>query len=352
MAKMRSVDRLKYLLKCSAAYALYGVGLLHLWKRIALRSKAVVLTYHRVLSDDARARSWSHPAIIVSPETFERQMRLLSRWFTVLRLSEFESHLKSRSPFKTASCLVTFDDGWRETYTEAWPVLRRLRMPATVFLPVTYIGSDDVFWQEHLGRLLCQVWQFARQGPDERRVATELLSGSGFEGVLDLQSDAVKETIIDLVRAKKSDTGWTPGAALDRLEKLSQNDAASEIDRFLTWDQVLEMSADDISFGAHGETHRMLTSLPRTEVDRELRVARQKLTEKLRNEISAVSYPNGSWSPAVAAAAAEAGFTSGFSMRRGPVSVDDDQFVLRRVNIFDDVTSNTPMFLARLLGVF
>ena len=120
----------------------------------------------------------------------------------------------------------------------------------------------------------------------------------------------------------------------------------------MTWDDVKEMSADGVTFGAHGETHRVLTHLSPAELDREMRVSRETLETMLGREVRSVSYPNGNWNSMVTAAAERAGFNLGFSMIRGPVTSRDNRFVVRRVNIFDDVTRNQPMFLARVLGVF
>jgi hypothetical protein len=74
-----------------AMEVLYASGLLSLWKRAALRNRAVVLMYHRVLSDDARSASASHPGIVVRRQTFERQLRVITRHFRVLTPAEFEA---------------------------------------------------------------------------------------------------------------------------------------------------------------------------------------------------------------------------------------------------------------------
>jgi peptidoglycan/xylan/chitin deacetylase (PgdA/CDA1 family) len=352
MRPLSHADRLKYALKVVAADVMYRLGLLHVWKWVVFRRKAIVLTYHRVLSHEAMAESWSHPAIVVTPETFERHMRVLSKTFKVLPLSEFQARLTTGAGFEAGSCLVTFDDGWSETYDEAWPVLQRHRVPATVFLPVRFIGSDDVFWQERLGELLYMAWQMVQRDPLASARVAEALRGSGLDTVVSFDAATVKQDVLDLVRAKKTHDGWNPDAAIQRLLELTGSTGASPVDRFMTWDQVREMSRDSVTFGSHGETHRMLTTLTESEVDREMVASRRALETRLERPVEAVSYPNGNCSPAIAEAARRAGFAMGFSMNRGPVASGDDRFLVRRVNIFEDVTSSEPMFLARVLGVF
>src|SRR5690554_7133710 len=124
---MTMLMAVKYWIKNALAHMLFYSGLLHLYRRLKLRGKAVVLTYHRVLSDEERRNSFSNQAIVVSPRTFERQLRFLKRHCKLLSAADFERHLRERKPFATGSCLITFDDGWRDNYTNALPILRRYR---------------------------------------------------------------------------------------------------------------------------------------------------------------------------------------------------------------------------------
>ena len=47
-------------------------------------------------------------------------------------------------------CLLTFDDGWRDTYATAYPWLKRFGMPATVFIATGSIERRGGFWVEQL----------------------------------------------------------------------------------------------------------------------------------------------------------------------------------------------------------
>ena len=105
---MRSAKRM---LKGAIVAFAYRTGLLQLHLRRKLSGCALVLTYHRVLPPEASAESFSTDAIVVSPETFRRQMRLLRRLFTPLSADEFARALSARQ-LPANACVVTFDDGW------------------------------------------------------------------------------------------------------------------------------------------------------------------------------------------------------------------------------------------------
>jgi peptidoglycan/xylan/chitin deacetylase (PgdA/CDA1 family) len=344
-------QRLRYAAKWLVAHVLYASGALHLWKRIVLRRRAVVLMYHRVLPDPVLARTWSHPAIIVRRETFDRHMQLLRRHFNVLSLTDFEAHLSSGKPFETASCLVTFDDGWRDTYVEAWPILQKHRVPAVVFMPVRFIGAACVFWQEQLGGLLFEVWEIGQRDIEFASRAAATLEPHGLSSVLALRPESARQSVLALVQSSKYRNPATAAEAVHAIEALlGRTTATSTVDTFMDWEQAREMSALGVSFGAHSVTHRIMTTLTPDEVEEEVVGSRTVLARELDGEVSAFSYPNGDWRPDIADVVRRERFRVAFSTERGFVAPDDNPFAVRRINIHEDVTSSGPMFLARLVG--
>jgi len=87
----------------------------------------------------------------VTPETFEQQLRYLrDEGFHTTSLEEWWGAMQSQEPIPGRAVLLTFDDGFLDFRTYAWPLLKRFGFSAIVFLVAEKIGSiwDDVRGEE------------------------------------------------------------------------------------------------------------------------------------------------------------------------------------------------------------
>lgn len=344
---------LKQAIKRGLAWILDVSGVLRLWHAWAFRDAAIVLMYHRVLSPDERRRTGSHPAIVVSAETFAMHMAVLRRRFTVLSLEEFSQRLERGEPFPSGACLITFDDGWSDNFVNAWPVLREHGLPATIFLPVHYIGSKRLFWREAVTHVLVQVVGACHDRPELRARCAAHLEPFGLAHVLEVEpARARAATRLALAEEKHA----TP-AAIERLIAALAREVGLDVhalqtpDTFIDWDQVAAMARGGMSFGGHGAEHYLLTDIPLTDADQDIRASKTALDAQVPSAVAAFAYPNGNWSPQIAARVRAAGYQLAFTTNVGLVRPGDDPLTLKRVNIHEGATCTAPLFVARLLGV-
>jgi peptidoglycan/xylan/chitin deacetylase (PgdA/CDA1 family) len=99
-----------------------------------------VLVYHHIYAGRRPAAGRTGDA--VGLEDFEGQMRTLrERRFNVASLSSLVSAMERRAPVPPRTVAITFDDGYRSTYTRAQPVLRKYGLAACIFLVTDYLAD-------------------------------------------------------------------------------------------------------------------------------------------------------------------------------------------------------------------
>jgi peptidoglycan/xylan/chitin deacetylase (PgdA/CDA1 family) len=100
-----------------------------------------VLLYHKI---DRPAKDSLVRGGFTPPARFEKQLAYLKKQgFVFYTASELIEHYKERGAFPQNGITLTFDDGWKDNYTNAFPILRRLNIKATIFLVPSCIGQTS-----------------------------------------------------------------------------------------------------------------------------------------------------------------------------------------------------------------
>ena len=232
-----------------------------------------ILVYHHV--NDAPLRFF--PGVPVN--RFRRQMDCLARYAVVLPLAELVDRMTS-GEVPPRSIAITFDDGYRDNYEQAFPILRKLGFPATIFLATGPIETGLSLWHDRV----FNAFERAGNHPLEISGRTLLMSP------LDARRQTLREVLSllrsvgppernDLVHTIESQTGefLLPGAGA----------------QMLSWSQIEEMAACGIAFGAHTVTHPNLTLLSRAAAEEEIRASRAAIETRLCSTVDQFAYPNG-----------------------------------------------------------
>ncbi len=284
------------------AKSLIGEGLIRtgLWHR-RLRTWAhgeevVILTFHRVIQKWDSVLDYSQPGLVVTAETFDLQLRFLKEQFDIVPLSSLIAERRIHRSALRPRSVLTFDDGWRDNYDIALPILRKHGVPATVFLTTDFIGTNRAFWHTELSYLLLhdKVSQLTkdqhvfRAYPTPVRIYLTRLSqmrqppcaqnmDSLIESLKEECNDAaIGELIQDLANALCFRMPLFPGRRF-----------------FLNWDEVHEMAAAGIEIGSHGCSHRILTRLKVEEAEEELVRSKAELEGRIGHSVQHFAFPNG-----------------------------------------------------------
>ncbi len=320
------VQKLRYLLRSLFAGALYHSGLLTPGR--LLRSKArngdgvCVLAFHRILPDEEFTECNSLPGVVMRESTFAALLEYLQEHFRFIQLDD----LGAADPAPSRPrCLITFDDGWRDNYTRAYPWLRRYGVPAAIFLATGFIGQKECFWAERL----VKAWKEPAERAKILEVAAQVLPEA-----------ARTQDLSTLVEYLKHMSHRERQLFLDPLNARLASDAPDARDEMLTWDEIIEMSHDGITFGAHTVTHPLLTHEDDEAVDRELRTSRQVVEKAVNKPARAFAYPNGDWDARIREKVCAAGYEWAFTTVQGWYSPQGDRYTIRRISLHEGSVAN------------
>ena len=99
----------------------------------------------------------------------------LRKRFTIISLDELLDLWRTNRLKRDQSyCVITFDDGWKDNYQFAFPVLMKHRIPATIFLATDFIGTARWFWPDQMMLLLEKSRQHTTSAADRKAVSTVL----------------------------------------------------------------------------------------------------------------------------------------------------------------------------------
>ncbi len=142
---------IKLAIKNTIAHILYYSGFLKIISLISLKNRAVILLYHRVIPDGYEVVDHSPDGMTVSEKNFKMHLDTLNKWFNIRNLDDLlEDVFDQGKPFPESCCSITFDDGWLDVYTTAFPALKKRGLPATVFVTIDYVDNTLSFWEERL----------------------------------------------------------------------------------------------------------------------------------------------------------------------------------------------------------
>lgn len=316
---------LRHSVRCLTAELLLTSGCFRFWNsfRASLlpRGQVCVLGFHRVLTEEQLHRSNSLKGMVLREATFVQLLDYVRHTFHVIPFEGFLKRVTANSDRSGPSCLITFDDGWRDTYTTAYPWLKRFGLPATIFLTTGWMERRDGFWVEHL----VGSWRDPRRRKQLQSRWTEV---GGKPGRV---SDV--ETIVEYFKHMSAERR---SHLLERLLPPGENGShQDDVDRMLTWGEVLAMSHDGIDFGTHTVTHPLLTYEGDQILERELRMGKQVLEEKLKKKVLAFVYPNGDWDERVRRCVEQAGYQCAFTTESRWHRCGQDPFTIPRILIHE-----------------
>ena len=316
------------------------------------RNGCLVLTYHRITDAPDLEDS-----LCVSRNTFDNQMAYLREHYTVLSGEQVASMISSRAQFPPGSCLITFDDGWADNYSNAYPILLKHDLPATIFLATDFIGSNKRFWHSMLEEVLFL-------GPEHRileRLDALTLAIPDviprLKAILHISAKQRRKHIYSFIEFMKGKDRSERELLCQEVVRMLGEQNLCITPAMLSWEQVREMSRKNVSFGAHTHTHALLTQLQTQEITNELYDSKVIIESQISKTVQLFCYPNGDYNQCVVELTEKAGYVAAFTCDPGINLPNDPPFELKRMHVLESM-SVTPcgkymesFFAAELSGV-
>lgn len=241
--------------------------------RVSARNRFLVLTYHRVLAAP-------DPLLPAEPDAreFAAHLDFLRSSFNVLTLAEAISKQAHDCLPPRALC-ITFDDGYRNNYELALPLLLERGMVATFFVSTGFLGTGRMFNDT--------VIETIRRSAGGLALAQELGGES-----LPLGTVAQRIAAIDIVLTRLKYLPFE--ARAEAVERLAQQAGAPlPNDLMMPPEQVAALAGAGMEVGAHTVHHPILSRLDDAAAEGEIRQSKVYLEEICGRSVTSFAYPNG-----------------------------------------------------------
>jgi len=312
--------------------------------RLRRAPSLLVLMYHRVLPAEHPDAQIEQPGMFVSPGTFDMHLSVLEDYFPIVHLDDWLQRAARRESLPKLACAITFDDGWRDNFEFAFPILCRHRAPATIFLVSGLTGSDIEFWPNRLGRLLTSspidvtlpdpLAVAIRPAMDEARNR----GGWGREQ-LDRAIVLTKQFSEAEIQSMLDAAFRVAGASTPRRSVLNRQEIRSMSDSGL------------VRFGSHTRTHqRFRDDLTPEMLRSEIFESAKEIQVDVGRPSTLFCYPNGDTTPA-AVELVRTKYSAAVTTRKGWHTPDRDAHLIRRIGVHEDISSRRSAFLARISGL-
>lgn len=211
--------------------------------------------------------------IVIEPSVFEQQIGSIQS--RVVSLCNAVHDVRTN----VHRVAITIDDGYKDNYLHAYPILRKLNVPAAIFLSANNIDKRTHFWWDQLSDIVMKArktsleWRgltLSFATPSDRTRSYHRLCGMirAFEPVMENTLDSLRES-------------------LDVREREGG-------DLLLEWGQVREMLENGISFGSHSSNHRRLSIIQDADTLKdEIRGSKSTLEGRIGRTVDMFAYPYG-----------------------------------------------------------
>jgi peptidoglycan/xylan/chitin deacetylase (PgdA/CDA1 family) len=264
--------------RMALAKAMEFTGLTWILARLPSRPGVLLINHHSI--GDAASGCFDRAIITASEDELDHQLAYTRKHFNVVGGDELLSLLLGRTPIKHFHVAFTFDDGYLDNYTSAFPILQSHGCSAIFFLVPAFVGTNFIPWWDEIAHRVRNL--------GETKIPAEFATLQG----LRLETDREAE-IAALIGRYKSLPPHRQALLIQELRALSGFEIPIQPRRFLNWDEARTMAAAGMTIGSHTATHPILSTLDPESQRNELAECKRELEANLHSVINTLAYPYG-----------------------------------------------------------
>ena len=290
------------------ATLLYHSNLLRFLRR-PVEKKLIVLNYHRIRPDVSTCLYPFQDGVFgPSASQFKLQIRWLMQNTTVISEEELADSLHSEKRISGISVLVTFDDGYIDNYTLAYPILKKYGVPAIFFVSSDLINMRNLGWWDIIAFIIKNSAEpyIIYEGQKICLQENKQHAIRFFYNLIERESRVETKDLLRLL----SEACKSPFPSFELQDR-----------ELMTWSQIKEISENSKFFiGSHTHTHRILATLDIKSQEEEMIKSKRIIERKTGKKVRSIAYPVGGYehfTPLTRSIAATCGYELGFSFNTG-----------------------------------
>lgn len=259
----------------------------------------------------------------VSPEYFEEFLKEQQERLEFISIDEVSERMANQKKEAKPFGVITFDDGYDDNYTYAYPILKKLGIPFTIYVSVNLVNDHAPIWNYPLiieriikknGELVINDTRIVCETDEQKNEVCRQLKGMLFSLPYEHLQEEFKRIFAEYLTE----------------DVFSRNT--------LSWEQIEEMAKDpQCTIGSHTMSHCRLTIADETSLQFELSESKKILEQHVGKPVEHLSYPYG-WKTDVSAEAIayaqKAGYKTALRSFGGPVrKQDSDLYNIKRIQV-------------------
>lgn len=221
----------------------------------------------------------------IDSSTFMWQMEELSRGWNVMTLSEYAGFLRKGARPPSYTVVLTVDDGYRDFYMYAYPLLKKQTLKATFFPSINFLDGKWLWWDRI---------NYALDKTQKKKFFFGF-SGKSFELDLTTYPKRIGSwlKLSNFCTSVGNDIKWDMISKLEKDLEIKLPPAPPEEYQAISWDELKEVHSNGIEIGSHTLDHPIMSKISIETLKGELAISKDRLEGFLGAEVESFCYPNG-----------------------------------------------------------